>query len=119
MSATWANGVAVRLVSKAASRSLPLFAGGLDRSAHAWRGFPCHHSHRGHGLVGRAGVEFLTALFSVHAGSTRKDQRATLQNDMWVGLFVMLGAVALVFLALQSANLLSFNFQRLPHQCAV
>ena len=34
------------------------------------------------------------------------------KNDFWVGLFVMLGAAALVFLALQSANLLSLNFQR-------
>ncbi|NMM78080.1 outer membrane lipid asymmetry maintenance protein MlaD [Acidovorax sp. SRB_14] len=33
------------------------------------------------------------------------------KNDVWVGLFVMLGAVALVFLALQAANLLSLNFQ--------
>ena len=33
------------------------------------------------------------------------------KNDLWVGLFVMLGAAALVFLALQSANLLSFRFQ--------
>ena len=33
------------------------------------------------------------------------------KNDIWVGLFVMLGAVAVVFLALQSANLLSLNFQ--------
>ena len=33
------------------------------------------------------------------------------KNDVWVGLFVMLGAAALVFLALQSANLLSLNFQ--------
>ena len=32
------------------------------------------------------------------------------KNDLWVGLFVMLGAVALVFLALQSANLLSLQF---------
>ena len=32
------------------------------------------------------------------------------KNDAWVGLFVMLGAAALVFLALQSANLLSLNF---------
>ena len=34
------------------------------------------------------------------------------KNDVWVGLFVMLGAVALVFLALQSANLLSLSFQK-------
>lgn len=34
------------------------------------------------------------------------------KNDVWVGLFVMIGLVALVFLALQSANLLSLNFQR-------
>jgi phospholipid/cholesterol/gamma-HCH transport system substrate-binding protein len=33
------------------------------------------------------------------------------KNDFWVGLFVMLGAAALVFLALQSANLLQLNFQ--------
>lgn len=33
------------------------------------------------------------------------------KNDLWVGLFVMLGAAALVFLALQSANLLSLNFK--------
>ena len=32
------------------------------------------------------------------------------KNDVWVGLFVMLGAAALVFLALQSANLLSLNW---------
>ena len=32
------------------------------------------------------------------------------KNDVWVGLFVMLGALVLVFLALQSANLLSLNF---------
>lgn len=33
------------------------------------------------------------------------------KNDVWVGLFVLLGAAALVFLALQSANLLSLSFQ--------
>ncbi|GAA6120291.1 outer membrane lipid asymmetry maintenance protein MlaD [Acidovorax sp. FG27] len=32
------------------------------------------------------------------------------KNDLWVGLFVLLGGAALVFLALQSANLLSLNF---------
>jgi phospholipid/cholesterol/gamma-HCH transport system substrate-binding protein len=32
-------------------------------------------------------------------------------NDVWVGLFVLIGAAALLFLALQSANLLSLNFQ--------
>lgn len=32
-------------------------------------------------------------------------------NDFWVGLFVLLGGAALLFLALQSANLLSLNFQ--------
>lgn len=31
--------------------------------------------------------------------------------DVWVGLFVLIGAAALLFLALQSANLLSLNFQ--------
>src|SRR5450830_1869272 len=33
------------------------------------------------------------------------------KNDIWVGLFVLLGLGAVVFLALQSANLLSLNFQ--------
>lgn len=33
------------------------------------------------------------------------------KNDIWVGLFVLLGAVALLFLSLQAANLLSLNFQ--------
>ena len=34
------------------------------------------------------------------------------KNDIWVGLFVLIGAVAILFLALQSANLLSLNFQQ-------
>ena len=34
------------------------------------------------------------------------------KSDFWVGLFVLIGALALVFLALQSANLLSLNFQK-------
>src|SRR5207244_3811060 len=33
-------------------------------------------------------------------------------KDIWVGLFVVLGAAALLFLALQSANLLSLSFQK-------
>ena len=33
------------------------------------------------------------------------------RNDVWVGLLVLIGAVALLFLALQSANLLSLNLQ--------
>ena len=37
-------------------------------------------------------------------------QRST--TDVWVGLFVLLGGAALVFLALQSANLLSLNFDK-------
>lgn len=31
-------------------------------------------------------------------------------NDFWVGLFVLIGGAALLFLALKAANLLSFNF---------
>ena len=34
------------------------------------------------------------------------------KNDVWVGLFVLLGFVAILFLALQAANLLSLNFQK-------
>lgn len=33
------------------------------------------------------------------------------KNDVWVGLFVLIGAVAILFLAMQSANLLSLSFQ--------
>lgn len=33
------------------------------------------------------------------------------KNDFWVGIFVLIGAVAILFLALQSANLLSLSFQ--------
>lgn len=34
------------------------------------------------------------------------------KNDVWVGLFVLVGAVAILFLALQSANLLSLSFEK-------
>jgi len=34
------------------------------------------------------------------------------KNDVWVGLFVLIGALALLFLALQSANLLTLSFQK-------
>ena len=34
------------------------------------------------------------------------------KNDVWVGLFVILGAVAILFLALQAANLLSLSFEK-------
>ena len=33
------------------------------------------------------------------------------KNDIWVGLFVLLGGLALLFLAMQSANLLTLSFQ--------
>ena len=33
------------------------------------------------------------------------------KNDVWVGLFVMIGLVAILFLALKAANLLSLSFQ--------
>jgi phospholipid/cholesterol/gamma-HCH transport system substrate-binding protein len=33
------------------------------------------------------------------------------KTDIWVGLFVLIGLAALVFLALRSANLLSISFQ--------
>jgi phospholipid/cholesterol/gamma-HCH transport system substrate-binding protein len=34
------------------------------------------------------------------------------KNDLWVGLFVLLGGASLLFLALQSANLLSLSFEK-------
>lgn len=33
------------------------------------------------------------------------------KNDIWVGLFVLIGASAILFLALQAANLLNLSFQ--------
>jgi phospholipid/cholesterol/gamma-HCH transport system substrate-binding protein len=33
------------------------------------------------------------------------------KTDVWVGLFVLIGGAAILFLALQSANLLSLSFQ--------
>lgn len=33
------------------------------------------------------------------------------KNDVWVGLFVMIGLAAILFLALKAANLLSLNFE--------
>ncbi|NCN71263.1 MAG: outer membrane lipid asymmetry maintenance protein MlaD [Rhodoferax sp.] len=32
--------------------------------------------------------------------------------DVWVGMFVLVGAVAILFMALQSANLLTLSFQK-------
>lgn len=34
------------------------------------------------------------------------------KKDIWVGMFVLLGGAALLFLALQSANLLTLSFER-------
>ncbi len=34
------------------------------------------------------------------------------KTDVWVGLFVLIGAAAILFLALQSANLLTLSFQK-------
>lgn len=34
------------------------------------------------------------------------------KNDLWAGLFVLVGATAILFLALKSANLLSLNFDK-------
>ena len=34
------------------------------------------------------------------------------KNDVWVGLFVALGALAVLFLALKAANLLQWNFDK-------
>lgn len=34
------------------------------------------------------------------------------KNDVWVGLFVLLGAIAVLFLALKSANLLQWSLEK-------
>ena len=41
---------------------------------------------------------------------TLKEKMQRSKNDLWVGLFVLLGMAAVLFLALKSANLLSLNF---------
>lgn len=49
----------------------------------------------------------------IHTLSLRDLKVKTMQrskNDLWVGLFVLTGAAAILFLALKSANLLSLNF---------
>jgi phospholipid/cholesterol/gamma-HCH transport system substrate-binding protein len=40
------------------------------------------------------------------------------KNDVWVGMFAVIGLVALLFLALKSANLLSLNFDSTYHVSA-
>ena len=40
------------------------------------------------------------------------------KSDVWVGLFVLIGGAAILFLALQSANLLSISFQPTYHVIA-
>ena len=40
------------------------------------------------------------------------------KNDVWVGLFVIIGLVAIVFLALKAANLLNLSFQSEYHVTA-
>lgn len=40
------------------------------------------------------------------------------KNDVWVGLFVIVGLVAILFLALKAANLLSLSFQSEYHVTA-
>ena len=40
------------------------------------------------------------------------------KSDVWVGLFVLIGGAAILFLALQSANLLSISFQPTYHVVA-
>jgi phospholipid/cholesterol/gamma-HCH transport system substrate-binding protein len=40
------------------------------------------------------------------------------KSDVWVGLFVLLGGAAILFLALQSANLLTLSFQPTYHVVA-
>ena len=34
------------------------------------------------------------------------------KNDLWVGLFVLTGAAAVLFLALKAANLLTLSFDK-------
>src|SRR2546427_7319798 len=82
---------------------------------------PRDHAHGGDGLAGRAGaglpahghdVQPLTRHRRHLSQIKEKQTMQQSKSDVWVGLFVLIGAAALVFLALQSANLLSLNFQK-------
>ena len=85
---------------------------GLRGAAHARGRFTCHHPHGGGGLAGGARVGFHPDRADVQYLICRKnDPMQRSKNDFWVGLFVLIGAAAVLFLALQSANLLSLSFQ--------
>src|SRR3990167_7831313 len=84
-------------------------------SAHARRGVPGHDAHRGGGLAGRAGAGFCTDGHDVLGLKDRRTGHGEIamqrsKFDVWVGLFVLLGAAAILFLALKAGNLLTLSF---------
>jgi phospholipid/cholesterol/gamma-HCH transport system substrate-binding protein len=52
------------------------------------------------------------------AGATERKNMQRSKNDLWVGLFVLIGAGAILFLALKSANLLTLSFDTSYHVIA-
>ena len=74
---------------------------GYRGAADARRRVARHHPHRGGGVAGRARPRFRADGHDVQhlEGATITMQRS--KHDVWVGLFVLIGAAALLFLALQ------------------
>src|SRR6218665_1774561 len=81
--------------------------------AHARGRVARHHPNRGDGLAGRAGAGFcvdrddVLDLSSIASGDIRMPRSKV---DVWVGFFVLLGAAAILFLALKAGNLLTLSF---------
>jgi len=89
-------------------------AAGLSGPAHARGRVARHHAHRGGGLAHRARPRLRAHGHDVQHLSPPLSAEITMtssKNDFWVGLFVLIGGGAILFLALQSANLLSLSFE--------
>ena len=65
-------------------------------------------THRGGGIAGGAGPGF--PAYGLDVWKLIRIDHVTRKTDFWVGLFVLLGAAALAFLALRAGNLSAFSF---------
>ncbi len=83
-------------------------AAGFCLQADARRRVAGDHTHRRDGVAGRAGTRFRADGDDVFDLKELTMQQS--RHDVWVGLFVMIGAAALLFLALKAGNLLNLSF---------
>ena len=95
------NGVIKSLVFGVTVTLVSLYEGW--QAAHARGRGPCHHTHRGGGIAGGAGPGF--PAYGLDVWKLIRIDHVTRKTDFWVGLFVLLGAAALAFLALRAGNL--------------